>query len=268
MNHKHRLAALAAALISTLAASAQLDFQTTWPPSLKLVRVTATDVNLRRAASAKSARLMRVCEDESDICDLEWSGQSRRQGYPVHPEKGEVMQKTGTQGEWTRVKVEEGFEAYMLSKFCTPQTGIYYALTAADRAEEQLYERTAGDYKGLCIMADQGGLDTDCGLYIGDCVSNGAYVFKYFLPADFYIDESLPASHYKIQTAPDNNNRHTFTFGSAFAQKDSYGNVNVNFNRLGDITIQKVIENSKAQFQKASLVLFKTEDGMIHRIEY
>lgn len=92
-----------AALIgfSFITAKAQFSFQATIPADLQLVKVNATNVNLRKAPNAQSPRLMwsALEGEEYDAIEAVWSNQPGRKSGPCQANKGEVYRKTGQTGE-------------------------------------------------------------------------------------------------------------------------------------------------------------------------
>ena len=172
-----------AALIgfSFITAKAQFSFQATIPADLQLVKVNATNVNLRKAPNAQSPRLMwsALEGEEYDAIEAVWSNHPGRKSGPCQANKGEVYRKTGQTGEWTRISTQ-GHQPYLLSKFVTTLPETFRPLTTSERGTRGIYERSTGQYAGYCILLDGGGMDTEPNIYLGRKDGN-AYVFCYKL---------------------------------------------------------------------------------------
>lgn len=156
------------------------------PQFIKYVHVTTENVNMRKAPSTNSAKLMEVWNE--GLHDFVWSGTSAARGaMPCHPQQDEVLGVVGSTGEWLKVlkngaKCESGEctkeYAYILAKFCEEvhpmsTTPAMYSEYRRDHGSNSgvLCYRSTGKYKGYVIArfyrCNEG--DSYGGLRLGKC---------------------------------------------------------------------------------------------------
>lgn len=164
---------------------AQVPFGVGFPSPNNFVKVTATGVNLRKAPSTSSPRLIfrnNVSDDCLD-CDpsLTWSSRSLRKGdKPINPKLLYIM---GESGDWWYVKYYQdaygdgGYseKGYIMKKFCKRLTPRSLPLSAPK--DKNIVVVTTGKYEGLCLEWLFGYEDRQI-LRIGRFI-NGVYAFAY-----------------------------------------------------------------------------------------
>lgn len=136
------------------------------PKVEKVITITADGVNLRKSPSATAPKLMRWCEDDTDICSYVWSDQKQAKGaFAAGADKGQYYLVTDETDEWYGIVVE-GTPAYVTKKFArqvetrpiTPEM-----LTKVDNYGYESYQKpgiTKGIYRGYA-MVDRSGFETD-----------------------------------------------------------------------------------------------------------
>ena len=144
------------------------------PAFEKVITVTGSNVNMRKAPSVKAPRLMFSCYNESDICEHIWSNQ-KSLGYssPCMADKGDVFTVLAETVEWYKCEFSDNI-IYLSKKFAkatntTPITSSMF--TKADYYNFEVLQKPAvmsSQYNGYVII-NQNGFDTD-GYAIGRIV--------------------------------------------------------------------------------------------------
>ena len=148
------------------------------------VKVTAQSLKVRKQPSTTAPYLIRVCEPESDACDLYWSNE-RVSGdkSTVTVDQDEVYLVLEDNGEWCKIILREsGIVGYISKKFTAPT--FLTAVTPEMLAQPQFFLGdmpqvagvTQGQYRGYALV-DLAGWETS-GLALGRIV-DGLLVLNY-----------------------------------------------------------------------------------------
>ena len=148
------------------------------------VKVTAQSLKVRKQPSTTAPYLIRVCEPESDVCDLYWSNE-RVSGdkSTVTVDQDEVYLVLEDNGEWCKIILREsGMVGYISKKFTAPT--FLTAVTPEMLAQPQFFLGdmpqvagvTQGKYRGYALV-DLAGWETS-GLALGRIV-DGLLVLNY-----------------------------------------------------------------------------------------
>ena len=148
------------------------------------VKVTAQSLKVRKQPSTTAPYLIRVCEPESDVCDLYWSNE-RVSGdkSTVTVDQDEVYLVLEDNGEWCKIILREsGMVGYISKKFTAP--AFLTAVTPEMLAQPQSFLGdmpqvagvTQGQYRGYALV-DLAGWETS-GLALGRIV-DGLLVLNY-----------------------------------------------------------------------------------------
>lgn len=176
---------LLAMLGMTLQSMGQIPFGVGFPSPTNFVKVMGTGVNIRKAPSTSSPRLVfrdNVSDDCMD-CDpsLAWaSGALKKGDKPVNPQ---LLYIRGESGDWWYVKFYEdaygdgGYSemGYIMKKFCkslTPKN-----LPTTPPRDKHIIILSSGKYQGMCIEWLYGYYDRQV-LRIGRYI-DGVYAFAY-----------------------------------------------------------------------------------------
>lgn len=168
----------------TLQSLAQLPFSVNAPKYQKFVKVTSTDVNLRKSPNANSPRLV-FSESDGGCLDCEasliWSSKTLRKGD--EPARASLLPVIGESGEWYHVHFfqdnygDGGYleNAYVMKKFCLDVN--LRPLNLPTPQSLNIIKVNNGKYRGLCIEWLNGYMDNTL-LRVGGYV-DGMFVFPY-----------------------------------------------------------------------------------------
>lgn len=160
------------------------------------VKVTAQSLKVRKQPSTTAPYLIRVCEPESDVCDLYWSNE-RVSGdkSTVTVDQDEVYLVLEDNGEWCKIILREsGMVGYISKKFTAPT--FLTAVTPEMLAKPQFFLGdmpqvagvTQGQYRGYALV-DLAGWETS-GLALGRIV-DGLLVLNY-IQEGMMVDTETP----------------------------------------------------------------------------
>ena len=160
------------------------------------VKVTAQSLKVRKQPSTTAPYLIRVCEPESDACDLYWSNE-RVSGdkSTVTVDQDEVYLVLEDNGEWCKIILREsGMVGYISKKFTAPT--FLTAVTPEMLAKPQFFLGdmpqvagvTQGQYRGYALV-DLAGWETS-GLALGRIV-DGLLVLNY-IQEGMMVDTETP----------------------------------------------------------------------------
>ena len=160
------------------------------------VKVTAQSLKVRKQPSTTAPYLIRVCEPESDACDLYWSNE-RVSGdkSTVTVDQDEVYLVLEDNGEWCKIILREsGMVGYISKKFTAPT--FLTAVTPEMLAQPQFFLGdmpqvagvTQGQYRGYALV-DLAGWETS-GLALGRIV-DGLLVLNY-IQEGMMVDTETP----------------------------------------------------------------------------
>ena len=160
------------------------------------VKVTAQSLKVRKQPSTTAPYLIRVCEPESDACDLYWSNE-RVSGdkSTVTVDQDEVYLVLEDNGEWCKIIYgESGVVGYISKKYTT--SASLTAVTPEMLAQPQSFLGdmpqvagvTQGQYRGYALV-DLAGWETS-GLALGRIV-DGLLVLNY-IQEGMMVDTETP----------------------------------------------------------------------------
>lgn len=154
-------------MVSAVLMTAQNAMQISIPKLEHLATLVTDGVNIRKAASATSPRLMELTTEENfQEFHLVWEGSAdaKRRGYSCqafHMGKGETLIILDEQGEWYKVLISYGDKSYcddyavgyIMKKFLNPIDTPLPTLTQNMLVGSL---RTSGKYKGCSVEAEIG----------------------------------------------------------------------------------------------------------------
>lgn len=170
----------------TLQGMAQTPFKVKTPPFKKFVKVIASDVNLRKAPSTNSPRLI---YEEDEMGDLypSWSSGKIRPGQEVAHAKVLPVCESSDFPDVNNVDGwlcghYEGQFVYIMKKFCEE-----VSLRPLPKNNGCISTITTGKYKDYCFLMEEsyGGFLFRMGQYV-----NGMYIFNYTTWANAYNDSA------------------------------------------------------------------------------
>ena len=212
------------------------------------VKVTAQSLKVRKQPSTTAPYLMRVCEPESDICDLYWSNE-RVSGdkSTVTVDQDEVYLVLEDNGEWCKIILREsGIVGYISKKFTAP--AFLTAVTPEMLAQPQFFMGdmpqvaglVQGQYRGYALV-DLAGWETS-GLALGRIV-DGLLVLNY-IQEGLMVNTDTPNELALKQE----DGYLTLNYGSKFASHDPEMDSDyLNMTKLSEAQFAKLISGMGAQ---------------------
>ena len=212
------------------------------------VKVTAQSLKVRKQPSTTAPYLIRVCEPESDVCDLYWSNE-RVSGdkSTVTVDQDEVYLVLEDNGEWCKIILREsGMVGYISKKFTAP--AFLTAVTPEMLAQPQSFLGdmpqvagvTQGQYRGYALV-DLAGWETS-GLALGRIV-DGLLVLNY-IQEGLMVNTETPNELALKQE----DGYLTLNYGSNFASHDPEMDSDyLNMTKLSEAQFAKLISGMGAQ---------------------
>ena len=212
------------------------------------VKVTAQSLKVRKQPSTTAPYLIRVCEPESDVCDLYWSNE-RVSGdkSTVTVDQDEVYLVLEDNGEWCKIILREsGMVGYISKKFTAPT--FLTAVTPEMLAQPQFFLGdmpqvagvTQGQYRGYALV-DLAGWETS-GLALGRIV-DGLLVLNY-IQEGLMVNTETPNELALKQE----DGYLTLNYGSNFASHDPEMDSDyLNMTKLSEAQFAKLISGMGAQ---------------------
>lgn len=197
-------------LLSTFAFSllalpgmAQLNFNVQAPANLSFVTITTDGVNMRKTPSPQGAKLLIADNEGCYDCppDYVWNNGSaaHRRLETAHPNKGEVLKKLGTSGEWNKLDFS-GTQVYTMAKFCSDITP--HDIVDSDMKDPESVTPVPG-CPGYYFYPYENEVVGICDLYIGKKAGN-IIVFDRHVPLPIYNEEETYALRSKKIEGTDN----------------------------------------------------------------
>ena len=234
------------------------------------VKVTAQSLKVRKQPSTTAPYLMRVCEPESDICDLYWSNE-RVSGdkSTVTVDQDEVYLVLEDNGEWCKIILREsGIVGYISKKFTAP--AFLTAVTPEMLAQPQFFMGdmpqvaglVQGQYRGYALV-DLAGWETS-GLALGRIV-DGLLVLNY-IQEGMMVDTETPNELALKQEE----GYLALNYGNNFASHDpDMDSSYLNMTKLSEAQFAKLISGMGAQPGKPTdqgYIFVATEGGGVYCI--
>ena len=234
------------------------------------VKVTAQSLKVRKQPSTTAPYLIRVCEPESDVCDLYWSNE-RVSGdkSTVTVDQDEVYLVLEDNGEWCKIILREsGMVGYISKKFTAPT--FLTAVTPEMLAKPQFFLGdmpqvagvTQGQYRGYALV-DLAGWETS-GLALGRIV-DGLLVLN-------YIQEGLMVNTEKPNelALKQEEGYLALNYGNNFASHDPDMDIDyLDMTKLSEAQFTKLISGMGAQPGKPTdqgYIFVATEGGDVYCI--
>lgn len=246
-------------VLSSSAAFAQTTgYEFTMPKFSKIITVTKSGVNIRKAPNASAPRLVNVCVNETDECWNTWSDvrlQAHQSSSPVLAAQGETFLVMKEVAGWYGVSVN-GMMAYISKQFAKD-------VTKTDITPEKL--RTAGyfgydnlqapglsegKYRGF-VLLDIGGFETD-GFLLGH-LHDGFIVFTHNFPLVSQYNEANKTTTIKKS---DSGYGWNIIYGktSSLDQMNDYGNRLLDVNKISDAAFTQILNISGATSKPNEMV--------------
>ena len=234
------------------------------------VKVTAQSLKVRKQPSTTAPYLIRVCEPESDVCDLYWSNE-RVSGdkSTVTVDQDEVYLVLEDNGEWCKIILREsGMVGYISKKFTAPT--FLTAVTPEMLAKPQFFLGdmpqvagvTQGQYRGYALV-DLAGWETS-GLALGRIV-DGLLVLNY-IQEGMMVDTETPNELALKQEE----GYLALNYGNNFASHDpDMDSSYLNMTKLSEAQFAKLISGMGAQPGKPTdqgYIFVATEGGGVYCI--
>lgn len=255
------LLAMVAIAMTQLAAHAELTEMTLRVPKFTgAVRVTTGDVNLRKAPSASSPRLVNDWPEEDEGGDSRpetlWSDANLLRGYervPVYGVEGQVLPALGQSDGWTHILADGYYGLYLTPAWIKDSFIDRYSLEpfpAVSGEWEKLFVRADGVYKDFCMMFYSSEVMYAAGLAIGYVSGNVAV-----LPLDAHYAYSYNPNARGLSLTKDEYGSNCIVFGpdcSVIIGEDSRV---PDLNKLTDAQVWEII--SQAEPNYFELVLYR-----------
>ena len=234
------------------------------------VKVTAQSLKVRKQPSTTAPYLIRVCEPESDVCDLYWSNE-RVSGdkSTVTVDQDEVYLVLEDNGEWCKIILREsGMVGYISKKFTAPT--FLTAVTPEMLAKPQFFLGdmpqvagvTQGQYRGYALV-DLAGWETS-GLALGRIV-DGLLVLNY-IQEGMMVDTETPNELALKQEE----GYLALNYGNNFASHDPDMDIDyLDMTKLSEAQFTKLISGMGAQPGKPTdqgYIFVATEGGDVYCI--
>ena len=234
------------------------------------VKVTAQSLKVRKQPSTTAPYLIRVCEPESDVCDLYWSNE-RVSGdkSTVTVDQDEVYLVLEDNGEWCKIIYgESGVVGYISKKYTTSASLI--AVTPEMLAQPQFFLGdmpqvagvAQGQYRGYALV-DLAGWETS-GLALGRIV-DGLLVLNY-IQEGMMVDTETPNELALKQEE----GYLALNYGNNFASHDpDMDSSYLNMTKLSEAQFAKLISGMGAQPGKPTdqgYIFVATEGGGVYCI--
>lgn len=234
------------------------------------VKVTAQSLKVRKQPSTTAPYLIRVCEPESDACDLYWSNE-RVSGdkSTVTVDQDEVYLVLEDNGEWCKIILREsGMVGYISKKFTAPT--FLTAVTPEMLAKPQFFLGdmpqvagvTQGQYRGYALV-DLAGWET-AGLALGRIV-DGLLVLNY-IQEGMMVDTETPNELALKQEE----GYLALNYGNNFASHDPDMDIDyLDMTKLSEAQFTKLISGMGAQPGKPTdqgYIFTATEGGDVYCI--
>ena len=233
------------------------------------VKVTAQSLKVRKQPSTTAPYLIRVCEPESDVCDLYWSNE-RVSGdkSTVTVDQDEVYLVLEDNGEWCKIILREsGMVGYISKKFTAPT--FLTAVTPEMLAQPQSFlgdmpqvAVAQGQYRGYALV-DLAGWETS-GLALGRIV-DGLLVLNY-IQEGLMVDTETPNELALKQEE----GYLALNYGNNFASHDpDMDSSYLNMTKLSEAQFAKLISGMGAQPGKPTdqgYIFVATEGGGVYCI--
>ena len=233
-------------------------------------QVTALSLKVRKQPSTTAPYLIRVCEPESDVCDLYWSNErvsGDKSTFTV--DQDEVYLVLEDNGEWCKIILREsGMVGYISKKFTAP--AFLTAVTPEMLAQPQFFLGdmpqvagvTQGQYRGYALV-DLAGWETS-GLALGRIV-DGLLVLNY-IQEGLMVDTETPNELALKQEE----GYLALNYGNNFASHDpEMDSSYLNMTKLSEAQFAKLISGMGAQPGKPTdqgYIFVATEGGGVYCI--
>ena len=246
-------------LLSSPAAFAQkTGYEFTMPKVSKMVTVTKSGVNMRKAPNPSAPRLVNVCIDETDECWNTWSDVRLQRGQtssPIYAPQGETYLVIKEVAGWYGISVN-GMMAYISKQFTkevaktdiTPEklrTAGYFGYDNL-----QVPGVSEGKYRGF-VLLDIGGFETD-GFLLGH-LHDGFIVFTHNFPLVAQYNEANKATTIKKS---DSGYGWDIVYGKASSlnQTNDYGTRMLDVNKINDAAFAQILNISGATSKPNEMV--------------